>query len=71
MVGLCSRADQPVTDQERRKAFNKLLERIQEDWIKVRQETVNRHCRLQTCMELNRRRKYDDGSQETYHFLKY
>lgn len=44
------------------KAFNKLLERIRGDWNKVRQETVNRHRRLQTCMELCR--KYD-GSQDT------
>ncbi len=44
------------------KAFNKLLERIRGDWNKVRQETVNRHRRLQTCMELCR--KYD-ASQET------
>ncbi|XP_046442954.1 microtubule-actin cross-linking factor 1-like isoform X9 [Daphnia pulex] len=45
------------------KAFNKLLERIRGDWNKVRQETVSRHRRLQTCMELCR--KYD-GSQETF-----
>ena len=44
------------------KAFNKLLERIRGDWNKVRQETVSRHRRLQTCMELCR--KYD-SSQET------
>lgn len=45
------------------KAFNKLLERIRADWNKVRQETVSRHRRLQTCMELCR--KYD-SSQETF-----
>ncbi|XP_045033650.1 microtubule-actin cross-linking factor 1 isoform X20 [Daphnia magna] len=45
------------------KAFNKLLEKIRGDWNKVRQETVSRHRRLQTCMELCR--KYD-GSQEMF-----
>lgn len=50
-------------NQNDAKAFNKLLERIRGDWNKVRQETVSRHRRLQTCMELCR--KYD-GSQETF-----
>ncbi|XP_059350791.1 microtubule-actin cross-linking factor 1, isoforms 1/2/3/4/5-like isoform X3 [Daphnia carinata] len=45
------------------KAFNKLLEKIRGDWNKVRLETVSRHRRLQTCMELCR--KYD-GSQEMF-----
>ena len=45
------------------KAFNKVLERIHEDWKKVRQEIISRHRRLQTCLELCR--KYD-GSQETF-----
>ena len=34
------------------KAVKKLLDQIRSDWDKLRQETVNRHRRLQTCMEL-------------------
>ena len=45
------------------KAFNKLLDKIRGDWNKVRQETVSRHRRLQTCMELCN--KYD-ASQEAF-----
>ena len=44
------------------KAIQKLLDQIRSDWNKLRQETVNRHRRLQTCMELCR--KYD-ASQQT------
>ena len=50
------------TNKQDAKAIQKRMETIRADWNKLRQETVSRHRRLQTCMELCR--KYD-ASQET------
>ena len=45
------------------KAMQKLLDKIRTDWDHLRQDTVNRHRRLQTCLELCR--KYD-AAQESF-----